>query len=161
MDSDAQNPASTANPANLGAAREVRHGIRQAMGEIETALATAALGRAPAWSSVLADRLQVLRQAFDHHVELTESPTGFLSEIVDQAPRLAHAAENLRVEHSTIATAFERASAAVRSAEEGPDRVEDAREAVLDLLQQLARHRQHGADLVYEAYNVDIEGGDS
>ena len=83
MDGDAQGPANT---ASLGAAREARHGIRRAMGEIETALATAASGRAPA-SSELADRIQVLRKAFGHHVELTESPKGFLSEIVDHAPK--------------------------------------------------------------------------
>jgi len=157
MDGDAQGPANT---ASLGAAREARHGIRRAMGEIETALATAASGRAPAWSSELADRIQVLRKAFGHHVELTESPKGFLSEIVDHAPRLAHAAEKLRVEHAAIAAAIDRGSVAVRSAGEDPGGVEDAREAVLELLQQLVRHRQRGADLVYEAYNVDIEAGD-
>ena len=75
-------------------------------------------------------------------------------------PRLAHAAEKLRVEHAVISAAIDRGSVAVRSAGEDPGGVEDAREAVLKLLQQLIRHRQRGADLVYEAYNVDIEAGD-
>jgi len=29
------------------------------------------------------------------------------------------------------------------------------------LLQSIAAHRQSGADLIYEAYSVDVEGGDS
>ena len=38
--------------------------------------------------------------------------------------------------------------------------VQDVREEALGLLQAIARHRQRGADLIYEAYSVDIEGGD-
>ena len=41
----------------------------------------------------------------------------------------------------------------------GADDVAGAREAVLGLLGAFARHRQLGADLVYEAYETDIGGG--
>jgi hypothetical protein len=30
----------------------------------------------------------------------------------------------------------------------------------MELLKRLARHRQRGADLLYEAYQVDISAGD-
>jgi hypothetical protein len=36
--------------------------------------------------------------------------------------------------------------------------VDDARDDVQRLLGEIVRHRQHGADLVYEAYHVDIGG---
>ena len=153
----------TENPGDspdFAPAREIRHGIRRAMGDIETALATAATGRAQLWSSELADRIEVLREAFDHHVELSESPTGFLSGLVDQAPRLAHAADKLRGEHARIAAVIDQCADAARAAGDGSGDVEDARERAIELLQLLARHRQRGADLVYEVYNVDIEGGD-
>lgn len=35
-----------------------------------------------------------------------------------------------------------------------------AREAALDLLGLLSRHRHRGADFVYDAYDFDIGGGD-
>ena len=40
----------------------------------------------------------------------------------------------------------------------GPDEVAAHREAATRLLDRLARHRQRGSDLIYEAYAVDIGG---
>ena len=40
-----------------------------------------------------------------------------------------------------------------------PEWVERLRSVLTSLLVALARHRQRGADLVYEAYAVDIGGG--
>ena len=39
------------------------------------------------------------------------------------------------------------------------DMVEAIRESLVDVLRSISRHRQRGADLVYEAYHVDIGGG--
>jgi hypothetical protein len=39
------------------------------------------------------------------------------------------------------------------------DAVDAIRAEVLELLLAVSRHRQRGADLVYEGYNVDIGGG--
>jgi len=38
--------------------------------------------------------------------------------------------------------------------------VDDARESGMTLLGRLVRHRQAGADLVYEAYQSDVGGQD-
>jgi hypothetical protein len=38
--------------------------------------------------------------------------------------------------------------------------VAGVRDQVVAVLSGLVRHRQAGADMVYEAYNVDIEAGD-
>ena len=38
--------------------------------------------------------------------------------------------------------------------------VDDLRERATGLLGHLVRHRQRGADLIYEAYQTDIGGGD-
>ena len=45
-------------------------------------------------------------------------------------------------------------------AQRGVAQIQDVREHALGLLQAIARHRQRGADLIYEAYSVDIEAGD-
>ena len=151
--------ADTSQDGQLAAARELRHSIRRAMAGVEAALAAPAPGRVEEWSADVAGRLEDLREAFRSHVALTESPTGFLAQIVDRAPRLVHAVDRLRAEHATIAGALDDAAGTVRSAE-GADGVDAARTAVVGLLQQLAHHRQRGADAVYEAYDVDIEAGD-
>jgi hypothetical protein len=39
--------------------------------------------------------------------------------------------------------------------------IRTVREEALHLLQGVAAHRQRGADLIYEAYSVDLEGGES
>jgi hypothetical protein len=41
-----------------------------------------------------------------------------------------------------------------------PETVDVCREAVTALVTRLMRHRQHGLDLVYEAYVVDVGGSD-
>lgn len=48
-----------------------------------------------------------------------------------------------------------------RAQADGADAVapDALRSEVLDLLVAVARHRQRGADLVYEVHNVDIGGG--
>ena len=44
------------------------------------------------------------------------------------------------------------------SGEQDPPPVDAIRTAVLELLGEIARHRQRGADLIFEAYDVDIGG---
>ena len=71
-----------------------------------------------------------------------------------RAPRLDHLCHRLTQDHATIVTELASATAAL-------DRgVAEAREAVLSLLAHVARHRQLGADLIYEAYAVDLGGSD-
>ena len=42
----------------------------------------------------------------------------------------------------------------------GEDDIDDLRERATELLGHIVRHRQRGADLIYEAYETDIGGGD-
>ncbi|HYN96264.1 MAG TPA: hypothetical protein VES42_20665 [Pilimelia sp.] len=117
----------------------------------------------PAWRRTVGDRLAPLRRAFAEHVGATEGPDGLYRELLDQAPRLAHGVDGLVLEHRALLAAIERLHARLRAAEAGPDRLggsaaEQLRGSAADLLQALARHRQRGADLVYEAYETDIGG---
>jgi hypothetical protein len=69
--------------------------------------------------------------------------------------------ESLRGEHRQLVSALLRTNEAWRFAQldptKGPERL---RRAVTSLLGRLARHRQRGSDLVFEAYNVDIAAAD-
>jgi hypothetical protein len=146
---------------NFDALRARRAGFRDAMGDLERTVAAPAPGRIDEWVNGVRYALEALRDVVDHHVFATEAPGGFLDEIIDTEPRLANQANRLREEHGEIIDAISAASARLRAGTSfAPDEWVDAmRDRLLVLLGTLARHRQRGADLVYEAYAVDIGGG--
>jgi hypothetical protein len=137
-----------------------RAGLRRSMGDTEAALAAPAAGRADAWVAGVDAALHTLQVAFDTHVVTTEDPDGILEEIVRLSPRLANPVTHLRRDHIELRTVLDEQIAAFDGAPAGPDTawVNDRRAALTALLARLARHRQHGADLTYEAYGVDIGG---
>jgi hypothetical protein len=135
----------------LGAARERRSELKHAMSALELAAAGAAGD--PAWIDALREALAEVRVVFDAHVEEVEASDGLLAELVAEAPRLSNRVNRLHDEHPELS---QRIDACVALLEEGDPH--EIRGEVLDLLVALARHRHAGADLVYEAYNVDIGG---
>jgi hypothetical protein len=140
----------------LGRARQQRVSLRGAIGDVESALAAPAPGREPTWRGQLHGQLEILHHALDRHIAATEADDGLLAEIIESAPRLARKVEQARAEHQTLRSNLEHVTAAVRADAD----VGSLRDDVLELLTRLVRHRQLGADLVYDAYNVDIEAAD-
>ncbi len=123
-------------------------------------MATAAHGRVGAWSADLRKDLTELSDALDQHIELSESPDGLLSDIAEAAPRLAHRVAQAKDDHVVLRAAVFHALEGLPPGDGGEAGVVSARDRVVELLTALVRHRHLGADLVYEAYNVDIEAGD-
>jgi hypothetical protein len=144
----------------LDATRQRRIGVRDALGEVETALATAASGRAETWAETMVERLTALKGAWRHHVDQNEAADGLFAQILEDSPRLSSKVDRLRGDHESISSAVDAALERTRAAATGGGGVEPAREAVVALLESLVRHRYQGAEVVYEAYNVDIEAGD-
>jgi Ala-tRNA(Pro) deacylase len=107
------------------------------------------------WRRRLHRELQQLSRAADDHVAETEAPGGLLAEIVEQAPRLWREVERLRSEHVQLVDACARMLGRI----EGADTPLSLRRQVNALLGGFERHRYRGADLVYEAFDVDIGGG--
>lgn len=142
----------------LVAARRERHGVRAALVALESAAASPVTDST--WSAAMADRLQALRRAFAHHIAVTESDEGLFAEMLDRAPRLAHRTHVLRDDHVAIMAAIDGALAATAAAATDEDASAGLRDAVTTVMGRVTRHRQLGADLVHEAYNVDIEGGE-
>ena|SRR5690348_4162229 len=107
----------------------------------------------PTWRSGLSRAVAQLRAAFSAHVDDTEGPDGHYAGLLEHAPRLARGVNDLVVEHRDVLEAF---SALEDTMEQvSPDRV---RRQTANVLSQVWRHRQRGADLMYEAYVVDIGG---
>ncbi len=144
----------------LEAMRKRRAGMRAAMVAVESAATAPVEGRIDAWADGVRSALSDLRDVVDHHIFATEAPDGFLDEIVEHEPRLANQAHRLREEHGEMVDAISAAAARLR-ARPSVDSIEWAealRDRLLALLALLTRHRHRGADLVYEAFDVDIGG---
>jgi len=142
---------------HLHEARTHRAGIRDAIGRVERSLASPAASRFEPWAKELGDELAELDAALELHIATTEAPGGLLDDILHEAPRLAHRVSVLRDDHARLRELVADARNALpRSADDVPA----ARDHALALLDAVSRHRHLGADLVYEAYNVDMEGGD-
>jgi hypothetical protein len=140
----------------LEALRQKRADLRDAMSVLEIALAAPAPGRPDAWAQRIHVALVELSADFRDHVDITESPGGLYPGLLSTAPRLSNAIDRLTREHTQIADLLDGLLVCV-SGPDGQD-VDPVRDLGMALLGNLARHRQHGSDLVYEAYAVDIGG---
>jgi hypothetical protein len=134
-------------PAGIGALHRAE--LLAAIQGFEYALAAPA---DPAWHRCFSTELARLRAAFDTHVDLTEGPDGLYAQVLTDAPRLVCQVYRLSREHALVAATFE-CLAGRLDAE--PERL---RCWGGGLLAELSRHRQRGANLVYEAYATDIGG---
>lgn len=140
------------------AARRQREALRKAMIELEAAVASAS--RAPSWIGGFEHRLERLQAALNDHISEVESAEGIITQILEYAPRLSNQAEMLYADHRRLVVQARQALELLQSfgGEPDADGVAALRNAVLELLEQLSRHRQRGVDLVYDAYDVDIGG---
>ncbi|HKS98584.1 MAG TPA: hypothetical protein VJT31_03560 [Rugosimonospora sp.] len=107
----------------------------------------------PDWATVVGVRLRALQSAFAEHVQLTEGSDGLYAELLEHAPRLAYRVGRLVRDHDALASNIEALCSRTGSA--APD---ELRGRSANLLRELFRHRQRGADLVYDAYSTDIGG---
>ncbi|MFG1737181.1 hypothetical protein ACGFLT_04090 [Micromonospora chalcea] len=119
-----------------------------------------ALARAtggPRWRERLLTDLDPVRQGFTEHVRVTEGPGGHYADLVRAAPRLHRGVRLLVAEHAAILAALAALQHAVRMPGASAAQV---RARTADLLRALDRHRRHGADLLWEAYQADLGGED-
>jgi hypothetical protein len=146
----------------LEAARRRRQTLHDALVHLEQSISSPAAGRIPLWSATVTKEMVSLRDAFEQHVIVTEKPGGLYEEIMERAPRLAGTLGRLHDEHPTvtqqIGVALGRLESGEVGGEDSPWPITKARDDLQRLLGSIVRHRQSGADLVWEAYNVDIGG---
>lgn len=141
----------------LEAAARRRRELRDALVALEDANSSPVID-AERWRVGVAARLAALRDAFADHVAETEGSGGLYDEMEEIAPHVQGKARRLREEHPPL-------TVAVRDAEdrfagpfpEGTD-IDGLRHDVQRLIGRMVRHRQHGSDLVWEAYSMDIGG---
>jgi hypothetical protein len=137
----------TAPASELEAVRVRRAELRETLDALEDVLSTDTATRGE-----LDVALERLSAEFALHVEVTEGPNGLHQAILAGDLRLANQVDALAAEHAEIAAAIDALIAA-------PGGVAQLRQPAEALVAQLVKHRQRGAELIYEAYETDI-GGD-
>jgi hypothetical protein len=133
--------------------------MRAALVDLEGAVAAPSRGRAEEWAGAVLLRVLALKEAFDHHVVVTEGPDGLFAEVMAEAPRLANRIAKLCDDHHAINDALG-ACLAPGISLDAESQVAVLRDAAVDAMTAIVRHRHSGASLVYEAYFVDIEAAD-
>jgi hypothetical protein len=109
----------------------------------------------PRWRERVIGHLAPVRRGFAEHVRITEGPAGLYAEVLAQAPRLHRGVRLLTREHAAIVAAL----ADLQRAVERPGVcAEELCRRTDDLLRALSRHRQRGADLLWQAYQTDLGG---
>jgi len=154
-----EQPANRSNPA-LDAARARRKTLHDTLVHLEESISSPAAGRIPEWTANVLKEMLEVRDAFDQHVIVTERPEGLYDEILERAPRLAHNVTTLREEHPGITAATAEMIARLEEVAVGDATwtLDSARDDLQRFIGRVIKHRQRGADLVWEAYNVDIGG---
>lgn len=132
-----------------------RSQLRRAMTEVEVVLARPLGVDADAWADAVRQRLTDVRRAFDAHVMVHEGPDSFHADVVRSQPRLAPHVASLQRDHRRLDAHIEALSELLGHS--APD-LHEVRIRGLALVEQLARHRQRGADVVWEAFNFDLGG---
>jgi hypothetical protein len=144
--------------ADFDEVRERRDALLRVVASLESALAAPAADTR--WPERLGNALSDLRVTLDAHVRETETPGGVLDQVRDQAPRLVNQVDRLVDEHVSMVADTEQLMDRLDHVRTGRAAEETAsiREQALLLLAEIVRHRHLGADLLYEAYNVDVGG---
>jgi len=145
----------------LAEAKRRRADLHHALVDVEDAISGPAVGREADWSGTVVEKLGIMRETIEEHIEVTESAGGLYDEIIAKAPRLSGAIDRLKREHPALRDSTSELISKLRTVPVGPLwPLDEARDDVQRLLGRIVRHRQHGADLVWEAYNLDIGGVD-
>ena len=86
-------------------------------------------------------------------------PAGSSSRSETTPPHLLSVVERLRAEHEPLGAAASTLAAHAAAVTTDAE-VDDVRDEALDLVRRLLEHRHHGAELLFDAYQVDVSSGD-
>jgi hypothetical protein len=137
--------------------RDRRQELGEAMHRLEGAIASPAPGREPAWLEGVRAGLDDLVEGWTRHVAVTEGPGGLHDRVLERSPRLTSMVIGLQAEHASLLGALEDSLAGLPGDDElDRQEVVRIRHLTLALLSRIHQHRHRGADLVYEAFTVDI-----
>lgn len=147
------------NRRALAAVQDRRDDFYEAILGLERAMAEAAGDDAPGWAARASIAALDLRAVLREHVAETEAEGSFYDDISRNFPNLAHQAARLQAEHGPLRDAANELVETLSTVRDDAG-VDRARGQALDLLKALLMHRHRGAEIVFDAYNVDVATGD-
>lgn len=149
-----------ADRVQLDDVRSRREALYEAVVGLEDALTTP-IGDGARWRLRVAMAVDHAAVRIEEHARQTESHDGFLDRLVREVPRVQKRVNQLKVDHERLEKEVDALRHTVSMVEDSdvPDRAVEIRNQAIELLGQMSRHRQRGADLIYEAYQVDIGEG--
>jgi hypothetical protein len=143
----------------LDAIRVRRDHFYDAILAVERAISKPAGDAPEGWAAALAAPVESLQATLDDHVSGTEGHDGLFEQMRDDAPHMLPALERLRGEHDPLLDGT-RVLADSLSNVHDDDGVDLVRMHALDLLRRMLEHRHRGAELIYDAYAVDVSPAD-
>lgn len=132
-----------------------RRDLYQAMQQVEANAARAS--GLEDWTEKLEEALANLESSLERHAEEIEADDGLFADVMARAPHLESVIESLRGEHEAMLTSCRDALDLASSGGSAPKVL---RRKVLDILELVTIHRQTGAELLFDTYNVDLAAGD-
>lgn len=145
--------------ADLAAVRRRRAELRESLVALEQALAAPAAGCEERWASRVHRVLLAFADDFAEHIVVTEGPEGLHQAISSAEPRLTHAVTLLVGDHQRFSADLAEL-VAISVPPLTATEVTVIRDLGTHLVADVSKHRQRGADLIYEAYETDIGVGD-
>lgn len=139
------------------ALRVHRAELYECMNALEQALAAPPARGTAAWVERVSVAVVELTADLREHVSLTEGADGLYRALLMTAPRLSNTVDVLTRDHTRLKELADDLLRRLAEPSATAD-VDEVREAGTTLLGRLSRHRQRGADLVWEAYQTDIGG---
>ncbi len=132
--------------------------LGESMGALEGVLKESVADLAH-WQERLRAALLEMHHDLVTHIEVTERPGGLYDSLREEAARLAGTLRRLQGEHPGLLAATDDLLARVAEGTEfAAGELTDVTAQVKDLLRRLGHHRQRGADLIFEAYQLDVGG---
>ncbi|MGD2042085.1 MAG: hypothetical protein PVJ28_00425 [Acidimicrobiia bacterium] len=132
-----------------------RRDLYEAMQQLEASVARAS--GLEDWTEKVEKALANMEAALERHVEEIEAGDGLFAQVIDRAPHLSSSVDSLRQEHQSM---LKQCREALDLASSGGPAPEMLRRKVVEVIELIVIHRQTGAELLFDTYNVDVGSGD-
>jgi DNA repair ATPase RecN len=144
----------------LATSRADRNRSLDALHELELHAGSPSPGREQEWLRHACAALAALEQVLESQHTNSSDAESTLSDIERDEPRLRNRVVQLRRDYAALHAATRRLRAQLEVTPPSPGHIVDARQRLDRLATELRYQRAREADLVYEAYTVDLGAGD-
>jgi len=139
----------------LAPIRARREALEIAASELQQSLAVASA--TSQWRDGVRAALGRTQAVLEEHLRTSEGATGLTAAVIKADARLSGPAERLASEHADLVEAQHAVSELAADAASEPDDIRDAAAAFVTLI---LRHLQHAHDLLHDAIESELGGGD-